>query len=302
MTNPGRRTSALVAQRELARLLVDLRKRANLKVEHVSKALAERGVRGLSRTMLFDIEAHKRKPGRAALEGLLELYGATDEATTEALALVEQAGEAGWWDQPVYEKGLSPTTRHFAGLEWGCRRLRAWSGSMVDSLLQTPEYTEAVLAADDTPRSSEQVATIVGSRQLRQAVLDHPDPLDYDVLMSEGALLTPAGTPRVMAAQLHHIAEIVDTHANVTVRVVPFRSGIYPATVPSFTIMTFQDSGHTVYMEPALATSDYLDEPDDLNLYSRVFDRLTGMALDVDATLDLLQSASGRWAKEVPTS
>lgn len=287
------RRSPLVAQRELADLLAALRSKAGLSQADVARELRNEKI---GRTKLHLIESGDKTITSVDLESLVHLYAPGDEERRRVEALAQAAKESGWWDD---DPDMSAVQKRYAGLEWGARLLRANSGSLVASLLQTPDYIRAVLAASDQPRSPEQLAAVLETRERRRAVLDGRDPLDYRVLMDEAVLLRPAGPPSVMAEQLLHIIDVVNTHPTVDVRIVPFAAGLYPGTVPPFTVFTFEGSGRLVYLEPGLASASFLDDRQDLDMYSRAFERISGLALGRGATLDLLQSvATNHWAKE----
>jgi transcriptional regulator with XRE-family HTH domain len=288
-----RRKSSFVALRQLAALLAALRTRAGLSQADVARELRNEKI---GRTKLHLIESGDKPITANDLDVLLGLYQPPDGDREHALGLAEAAIERGWWDD---DPDMSAVQKRFAGLEWGSRLLRVHSGSLVASLLQTPAYITAVLATSDQPRSPEQLAAVLEARRRRRIVLDDPDPLDYRVVMDEAALLRPAGPASVMAEQLLHVVDVMNSHPSVDVRIVPFSAGIYPGTVPPFTVLTFEGNDRLVYLEPGLAFASYLDDRDDMDMYSRVFERLYGMALGRGATLDLLQSvATNHWAKE----
>lgn len=291
----GRRRSRIVARRDLARLLVRLRGAAGL-----SQPEAARALKGVSRSKLQYLESGERSISATDLEAMLDLYEASGKDRKRASELSRAATQPGWWDE-FSDADLSSVAKHYVGLEWGTRLLRVWSGSLVAPLLQTAAYAEAVLAVGEERRSPEQVVAVLESRTRRRMALDAPDPLEHRVLMDEAALLRAPGPPGVMAEQIEHIIDIVKTYPKVDVGIVPFSSGLYAGTVPRFTIMTFERDDRLVLMEPGLATPTYLDERDDLNLYSRVFERLHSLATKGPDTVELLHRVGTNLrAKEGP--
>lgn len=287
------RRSPVVARRLLAISLAALRSRAGLSQADVAREMRNEKI---GKTKLHLMENGDKPITTSDLALLLDLYGPAEADRQRTLDLAEATTEPGWWDDTA---DMTAGQKHFAGLEWGTRLLREHSGSLVPPLLQTQAYTEAVLAASDERRSPEQVAAVLAARRRRQAVLDHADPLDCRVVMDEAALLRPAGPASVMVEQLLHIVDVMNSHPTVDVRIVPFSAGIYPGTVPRFWLFTFEGGDRLVYLEPGLATFSYLSERDEMDTFSRVFERLSGLALERDATLELLQSvATNRWTKE----
>jgi transcriptional regulator with XRE-family HTH domain len=293
----GRRTSRIVARRDLARHLVALRGEAGY-----SQPDAARTLKGVSRSKLQYLESGERPISAADLDAMLDLYDASRADREKAHELSRAAAQPGWWDD-FADADLSQVAKRYVGLEWATRLLRVWSGSLVAPLLQTAAYTEAVLVADEQRRSPEQIAAMLESRSRRKAVLDAPDPLEHRVVMDEAALLRSAGPPSVMAEQVEHIVEVMTTHPTVDVRIVPFSSGVYAGTVPRFTIMTFEGNDRLVLMEPGLAAPTYLDDRDDLDFYSRVFERLVALSPGRSETLELLHRVGTEHrAKEGPAS
>lgn len=291
----GRRTSRIVARRDLARHLVALRAAARF-----SQPDAARVLKGVSRSKLQYLESGERPISDADLDALLELYEASPEDRDRAHELSRAAAQPGWWDE-FADADLSSAAKRYVGLEWGARLLRVWSGAVVAPLLQTPAYTEAILAADEKRRSPEQIAAVLESRERRKAVLEDPDPLEHRIAVDEAALLRSAGSPSVMAEQIEHIIDVMATHPKVDVRIVPFSSGIYAGTVPRFTIMTFEGNDRLVLMEPGLAAPTYLDDREDLDFYSRVFERLVALSPGRSETLELLHRVGTKHrAKEGP--
>lgn len=91
-----------------------------------------------------------------------------------------------------------------------------------------------------------------------------------------------------MAAQLERMLELAKLR-NVTMQVLPFDAGAYPATGP-FTILGFpeQEDPDMVYRE-GLTDSVYLELPADVNLYTTAFDHLRALALSPQRSVALIR-------------
>jgi uncharacterized protein DUF5753 len=78
-----------------------------------------------------------------------------------------------------------------------------------------------------------------------------------------------------MHDQLVHLIEATN-EPNVTLQVVPFRSGGHAAEAGAFTIMRFPepDLPDVVYLEQ-LTSALYLDKRDDVEKYTEVMERLS---------------------------
>ena len=72
--------------------------------------------------------------------------------------------------------------------------------------------------------TSDELESLVAARLARQVVLDRKDPPLLWVVLDEGVLHRPVGTPEVMGAQLRRLAALCD-EAYVTLQVIPFSAG-----------------------------------------------------------------------------
>jgi len=94
---------------------------------------------------------------------------------------------------------------------------------LVPGLFQTPEYARAVLSTRPHTTSDE-LESLVAARLARQVVLDRKDLPLLRVVLDEGVLHRPVGTPEVMGAQLRRLAALCDEayvtlHGSAQVRV-----------------------------------------------------------------------------------
>lgn len=209
-------------------------------------------------------------------------------------ALARLARARGWWDD-YDDADLSTDGKRYVGLEWGARRLRTFDGSIMPALLQIPGYSAATLQSGIESRPPEQIQRLLTVRRQRQRCLGQPDPLEYHVVLDEAALRRPGGDTVTMRAQLSHIIDLAQTRPNITVQVVPFSAGLYPAQSVTFVIMDFdaddEDPG-LVHVEPGFSSSIYVEDRADIYLYSRVFGHLLEIALSPERSLELLRAAA----------
>jgi hypothetical protein len=289
-TSEGQRVSSVVARRRLNALFVQERKRAGF----VSREQAAEAL-GWSPRKQALLESDEQPVPLKDLDVILSTFKIPEAEWSAWRQLAELTKTTGWWD--AYDDAdLSAEGKHFAGLEWGARRIRTFDGSIMPALLQIPGYTVAALDAGLVGRPPEQVDRMLAIRRQRQRVLANPDPLDYHVIVDEAALRRPGGDPTTMSAQLHHIVDLASTRPNVTVQVVPFTTGLYSGQSGTFVIMDFDPSDSEpglVHIEPGFAASLYLDQRTDVYLYSRLFRSLVDAALTPAESIDLLRSVAG---------
>ncbi len=101
-----------------------------------------------------------------------------------------------------------------------------------------------------------------------------------------------------MRAQLGHLAELSGL-PNVTLQVLPFSAGVHPAMDGSFSILGFPvpSDPAVVYMENQ-AGSVYLEEPADVDRFSRMFSHLMAKALSPEDSARLLRRVAGDIKRE----
>ncbi|GLZ43333.1 helix-turn-helix transcriptional regulator [Actinokineospora sp. NBRC 105648] len=204
---------------------------------------------------------------------LLTLYGVGDPTErTQFLAMVKQSNEPGWWHR--YSDLMPPWFHDFVGLEESAARIQTYELQFVPGLLQTEEYARMVaghgrpeLAKDETDRR-------VALRMSRQKVLQRPDAPKLWAVIDESVLHRPIGGHRVLREQIDHLLEMTRL-PNITLQVMPYPLSGYAAE-GSFTMLRFVEAElpDLVYIEH-LGGALYLDRVEEIELYSRVVDRLT---------------------------
>lgn len=289
-----RRISPAVCRRELQRRLVRCRVEArnlNGTVRFSNRGTAASAL-GWSRPKQDFLETGERHLLAADLPRVFEVFEIPEGEQAEWRWLAEGAAATGWWDR-YDEADLSAVGRRYVAYEWGCRRQRAFTGGIVHGLVQTPLYGEARMRTGLVQRSSQQMARISDILQQRKAILEQPDPLDFHLIFDESVLHRDAGLG-VMAFQLAYMLDLAESHANVTLQVVPYSAGLYPALSGSFTLMDFgfADDAGLVNLEPGLVESIYVEDTQQVYLYSQMFeDMAERRAADPHETLDILRRA-----------
>ncbi|HEY5986073.1 MAG TPA: Scr1 family TA system antitoxin-like transcriptional regulator, partial [Streptosporangiaceae bacterium] len=94
---------------------------------------------------------------------LLRLYGVTDPGEVAALlTIAREANEPGWWVQ--YSDVLPQWFRAYVDLESAASLIRTYQGQFVPGLLQTEEYTRAVIHGSQLDESPEEAERRVALR------------------------------------------------------------------------------------------------------------------------------------------
>ncbi|MEV6558454.1 helix-turn-helix transcriptional regulator [Nocardia sp. NPDC051756] len=219
---------------------------------------------------------------------LLTLYGVTEPDQREMfLDLARKANEPGWWHH--YNDLLPPWFETYLGLEGAAQSIRTFEGQLVPGLLQTEDYTHAVI---DVSHQSAEAARRVELRAKRQEILELPGGPTLWAVLDEAVLHRPIGGKHVLRKQLEHLVE-VSYKPSVTIQVLPFSAGVHAAAGSSFTLLRFaeRELPDIVYLEQ-LTSAFYLDRSDDLEVYREVMDQVAVQAERPDQSRALLIAAA----------
>ncbi|MFI8079660.1 helix-turn-helix domain-containing protein [Kitasatospora sp. NPDC086009] len=151
--------------------------------------------------------------------------------------------------------------------------LRAWESSMIVGMLQTADYARHVFNAYvDLHQSPRDVEDAVRARVQRQESLYRPGK-HFRIVMWEAALRSMVAPSAVMAAQLDRLSGVIGLDT-VSLGVIPFEA---PVKLPPA-------NGFWIYDERLVIVEDWhaelwLDQPNNVALYSRVWETLAGAAV-----------------------
>ena len=122
---------------------------------------------------------------------------------------------------------------------------------------------------------------------LRQGRLASKGRRRISVVLDEAVLHSAVGGAAVMRAQLERMIEATKIH-NVTIQVIPYNVGAHPAMDSAFTILEFAQPVPSVVYVEGLVGHLYLDRPQDVARYERVFDHLKSFALNPQDSIELI--------------
>lgn len=219
---------------------------------------------------------------------LLTLYGVSDPDQRAMLVeLARKANQPGWWHS--YNDLLPSWFETYLGLEGAAQTIRTFEGQLVPGLLQTDDYTHAVIAVS---HHNAEATRRVELRRKRQEILDLENGPALWAVLDEAVLHRPIGGSEVLRDQIRHLVEMSDKR-NVTIQVLPYRAGGHPAAGSSFTMLRFaeRELPDIVYLEQ-LTSALYLDRREDLQLYREVMDRLAVQAEQPARSRELLVAAA----------
>lgn len=290
MTNVTRGHSPTVRRRRLASELRRYREAANLTIDEVGEKL-ECSASKISRIETGHVGVTPRD-----VRDMSELYGIDEDRREALVQLAREARQKGWWH--AYTEVF---TGSFVGLEAEAASLRAHQALLVPGLLQTEDYTRAVIRAIRPDASEAEIDKRVRGRLARQRLLTDPHPPEYWAVIDEAVLHRAVGGPQVMRAQLLRLADAAAL-PHVTLQVVPFSTGAHAGMEAPFLILGFPEPADpdVVYVE-STSSGTYLEQAADVRRYTLMFDHLRAAALRPEDTVDLIRWAADRLAQRSET-
>jgi transcriptional regulator with XRE-family HTH domain len=294
----GAPQSPIGSRRKLGAELRRLRTNAGLTLDEVAEQMT------CSTSKISRLETGKGIPKLPDVRELIRIYGVSTEAERDALlGLVREGREHGWWE-PLTE-GLTPerfimdSPSRYPALEASAVSVRSFDIALIHGLLQTPDYTRAVMGALLSRHTPHELDQLVALRTRRQQALFEPEsPLRLEVVLDEGILRRVVGSSAVMADQL---AVMSDRSAlsNVTVQVLPFDAGFHRAHMGSFVLLEFPvGTGSDIVYVEGHAGESYLENRSDVERYRSILQDVLSRALSPEATRELVEDYRRGYASQ----
>ncbi|MEY9214307.1 helix-turn-helix domain-containing protein [Thermobifida halotolerans] len=272
--------SPTIRRRQLSAILRRLRKDAGLSLEEAAKRLE------WSRAKLGHIETGERKRlSVVEVKALMQEYGVnpSDPRHDAVLSLVRQAQKRGWWTR--YDDIL---TGSYVELEAEATHIANYEASGVPGLLQTPGYARLLQRAR-LWRNPEDIQRAVEARMKRQEILTGENPPELWVVIEEHALQRLAGAPDVMREQIEHLVDLADSSSHVTIQVLPTSAGVHAGVAGPFVIMEFLEPASPIVYLETFTDGLYLERPEEIALYRKLWDHIRSSALDEERTIPYLK-------------
>ncbi|WP_405159817.1 helix-turn-helix domain-containing protein [Nocardia sp. NBC_01499] len=266
-------------RRQLGRQLREYREQAGMTLSQAAR-LVEIGT-----TTLHSLE--KGGVGKVrvrTVQHLCEVYERPDDEIAAMKHLAQQAAVKSWHAE--YNDLLPDNFDNYVGLEAAARQLISYQ-ELVPGLLQTDEYARTMIRNYFAEEGDTDIDRRVELRMTRQTIVKRKtEPVTLDVVLHESALRRAVGSPRIMAAQLRHLAD-ASTWPNVSVRILPFSAGMPMGLLPGpFVILDFGFDAKgrpveppVVYVESVVTANIYLEKPHDVDRYRSVSAALHGASL-----------------------
>jgi transcriptional regulator with XRE-family HTH domain len=268
--------SPIVRRRELGALLRALRIKKGWTAEQVAERLL------VSPSKVSRLETGQRGARARDIRDLCDLYEVEGEQRQHLMELASEGKQRAWW-QPL---GLPYST--YLGLEAEATSISDYGLGIMPGLLQTPDYARAVVRAAVPRWVPDVVEQRVQGRLARQQLLFSAPGLHFEAVVDQSVLHRVVGSPAIMHAQLERLLQLSDL-PGVTLRVIPYDAGALPAGNNKFIILGFaQPAVSDVVFIEGLTGDLYLDDPDDVEVYSTTFRTLVHLAASPGTTREII--------------
>lgn len=264
--------SPTMLRRQLGAELRRLRERAHRTVADVAKEL------GWSESKLSRIETASSSIRIVDLERLLAGYGVAEADRVRLTTLAGLSRQRAWWEG--YGDALLDPYETYIGFEAEASSIFTYDANIVNGLLQTTEYANAIIKAVSIGERADVISQRVAVRLARQAVLTRDPPPQLCVILDEAVLRRPIGGPEVMRRQMMRLLEVSE-QPQVTVQVLPLAVGAHRGLDGSFTILEFAaDADHPLVYCDGMTGGVFRSKSEDLRRYWMSLESLRSAALE----------------------
>jgi transcriptional regulator with XRE-family HTH domain len=269
-------------RRRLGAELRRLREEAGLTIDQVAEVLE------CSQSKVSRIETGRVGATPRDVRDMLALYRVPDAQREAMVQIAREARQPGWWQTFVDVPDGVPA---YVGLEAAATSIDVYMSLIVPALFQTADYARAVIGAVRPDLPGAELDRRVELRLRRQALLGQDHPPALRVLLDDTVLRRPVGGEAIMAAQRRRLLEDAARPA-VTLRVLPTADGAHAGMDGPFTIFGFPaPAERDVVALDSAADALYLEGPEDVARYRRVFELLLPAALTPAASAGRIAAA-----------
>lgn len=284
MASPQGITGSTMPRRQLGRRLRDLRNRARMTTRVAARRLE------WSEAKIWRIETGQTSLRSLDVEAMCKIYGAPEAELEPLTALARETKARGWW--APYSDVIAEGFDVYIGLEEAATEISTFESEFVPGLLQTEDYTRALLTAARPNLSPADIERRIEVRGQRQRLLTRtPEPVRLVAIIAESLLWRRIGDPAVIAGQLDHLRRMCE-RPNIDIRLVPNDSGYHDGLDSGrFVLLEFGAAGAETTEPPVVyvenfGVSTYFDKNSDIDRYRGAFANIRAASVDGRAALD----------------
>jgi transcriptional regulator with XRE-family HTH domain len=269
----------------LGQQLREMREAAGLTLKDIGEHV-NRNASSLSR-----LEAGLTLPRVPDVLTYLDICGIDDPRRREDLkVMARDLWQTGWWDG--FSADVSGSLIDWVWVESRAVGIKSFQVSVIPGLLQTRDYAEALIRADQPDASAEQIGRYVELRMARQHHLLGEEPITLSTVIDEGALHRRVGGPAVMREQLRHLIGLAD-RPHIEILVLPAAAGAHASPDGAFDVYTMTPPYAETAFICTVAGNVVVEGQKTIDLSWR-YDRIRRAALSSTASIDALTEMASR--------
>lgn len=257
--------------RTVGRVVKTCRERRQLTQAELGTAI------GYSEEQVSSVERGRRAPSPAFLEaadGVLDAGGLLTALRKD----VEHAR---------YPKKV----RDLAKLEAEAVEICAYDNSVVNGLLQTPEYARSLYGMRCPGFTEDELERLVAARVARQGILDQQPLPVFSFVQEEVALRRPLGGKMVMRKQLERLLEL-GRRRHVAIQVMPTCREEHAGLAGSLQLLRLKEGGAVAQVETQL-TSRLISHPKEVRVLEIRHGMIRAQALTPRESLAFIEKVLG---------
>ncbi|MFB7516394.1 helix-turn-helix domain-containing protein [Streptomyces sp. NPDC056144] len=213
------------------------------------------------------------------------------KAVDQADGVVDAGGLLKEWKEPLEKAQYPAFFRGMAQLEKEAMELLAYDTLVVNGLLQTEEYTRALLAMRRPLLDEETVEQRVTARLARQDIFDRRPTPFLSFVMNEAVLRHRYGGKDVLRGQLEHLL-LVGQRRNAEIQIMPTECEENPGMDGPFMVLTRKDGRKFMYVE-VQGISSLVTDPERTVVAGARYGMIRSQALSPRESLQFIEKLLG---------
>ncbi|MEU6539733.1 helix-turn-helix transcriptional regulator [Streptomyces sp. NPDC047000] len=206
--------------------------------------------------------------------------------------VLDAGGKISAMKEDVAEARYPKKVRDVKQLEAEAVEICSYNNSVIDGLLQTKEYAEAVFNSRRPPFAREELEQQVAARLARQSIIDDSTALPVlSFVQCESTLRRPYGGRMVMRAQLERLLQLSQLR-NVDLQIMPLEREANAGVDGPFRVLRLQDGSTTGYNEVQLI-SRAIAEPKLVQILDIRYGTIRSQALNPQESLAFIKKLLG---------
>jgi transcriptional regulator with XRE-family HTH domain len=177
---------------------------------------------------------------------------------------------------------LNEWLQEYIGHESEATQVHSYQSLYIPGVCQTEAYMRA--GAHEKGAAGEEV---IAGRLARREILTKNDAPFFFSVVDEAAIRRPVGGPKVMCEQHQHLLDMTGL-PNVTIQVVPERTGWYSGLNGALVLLTKADGSRMGYVEAQLG-GRLIEDPHEVTGLGVMFDQIRAKAMSEEDSRALIR-------------